>query len=178
LRVRRDGKGTEATMKSLAPAEDALRRRHEISELLKRGTDAPKRTRGPIGELLQRLADDQDLRPLFEVRTRRRSFMLFPERPSESDAAVGEVALDGLEISGLGGARTHLSRVEVEIHSDAELPDGVGELVGERRNALGLRPAGTSKVEAGLSTADLHPRGAPDLGPEEKSERSNKKDGR
>jgi triphosphatase len=178
LRVRRDGKGTEATMKSLAPAEDALRRRHEISELLKRGTDAPKRARGPIGELLRRLADDQDLRPLFEVRTRRRSFMLFPERPSESDAAVGEVALDGLEISGLGGARTRLSRVEVEIHSDAELPDAVGELVGERRNALGLRPAGTSKVEAGLSTADLHPRGAPDLGPEEKSERSNKKDGR
>ena len=177
LGVRRDSKGTEATMKSLAPAEDALRRRHEISEPLKRGTDAPKRTRGPVGELLRRLAGDRDLRPHLEVRTRRRSFMLFPERPSESDAAVGEVALDGSEISGPGGARTRLSRVEVEIHSDGELPDAVEELVGELRNALGLRPAGTSKFEAGL-TADLHLRGAPDLGPEEKSERSNKKDGR
>jgi inorganic triphosphatase YgiF len=34
LRLRRDGEGAEATMKAIASAEDALRRRREISEPL------------------------------------------------------------------------------------------------------------------------------------------------
>jgi inorganic triphosphatase YgiF len=110
LRIRRDGKDAEATIKALMPAEGALRRRREISEPLKRGTKTPKRTRGPVGELLRRVAGDRELRPLFEVRTRRRSFMLYRERAS-GDAAVGEVALDESEISGDGGTQTRLKRV-------------------------------------------------------------------
>src|SRR3712207_6905174 len=42
LRVRRDGKNVEATMKSLDPAEDGVRRRREISE--------PLRSAGPRSE--------------------------------------------------------------------------------------------------------------------------------
>src|SRR3712207_3049520 len=82
LRLRRDGGSAEATMKSLTPAEGALRRRREISEPLEGGIERPKKTSGPVGERLRRIADVADLRPLFEVRTRRRTYELRPERSS------------------------------------------------------------------------------------------------
>jgi triphosphatase len=178
LRVRRDGAGAEATMKSLTPAEDALRRRREISEPLVGGIESPKGARGPVGERLRMLAGD--LRPLFEIRTRRRTFALRPRelsadgivedasgdiRPRGKDAAVGELALDEWEISGDGEAQTRLSRVEVEV--DARLHEGVEEFVSEMRAALNLRPTETSKFGAGLSAAGLNPAVAPDLGPTE-----------
>ena len=81
LRVRRDGAGAEVTMKSLTPAEDALRRRREISEPLEGGIETPKGTGGPVGERLRRLAGE--LRPLFEVRTRRKTFDLRRFRHAE-----------------------------------------------------------------------------------------------
>jgi inorganic triphosphatase YgiF len=150
LRVRREGKGAEATMKSLTPAEGALRRRREISEPLKGNVKTPKGARGPVGERVRRLTGDRDLRPLFEARTRRRSFALHTERPSGK--SVGEVALDETEISGYG-----LSRVEVEMDSDAGLHHSVGEFVGRLRDALGLRPTEASKFEKGLAAAGLSP---------------------
>jgi triphosphatase len=183
LRVRRDGQSAEATMKSLTPAEGALRRRREISEPLE--GEAPKGARGPVGERLRGLAGN--LRPLFEVRTRRRTFALRPERPyvdrivedahpRERDAAVGELALDESEISGDGEVRTRLSRVEVEV--DAGFHDVVEGFVGEMRAALDLRPTETSKFEAGLSAASLSPPGASNLGSKQRTEHSGEKDGR
>ena len=180
LRLRRDGGSAEATMKALAPAEGALRRRREISEPLEGGIETPKKTRGPVGERLRRIAGVADLRPLFEVRTRRRTFALRPERSSpggivedalgnirrrEKDAPFGELALDETEVSGDAGARTSLSRIEVEV--EAGLHGSVEGFVGEMRAALNLRPTETSKFEAGLSVAGLSPAAAPDLGPTE-----------
>ncbi len=168
LRVRRDGKSAEATMKSLTPAEGALRRRREISVSLRSGgAKTLKKASGPVGEHLRRLAGARDLRPLFEVRTCRRTFALHPESLSEKDASAGELALDESEISGDGGAPTRLSRVEVEVGTDAELHDAVVEFVDGLRDALGLRPTETSKFEAGLSAAGLSPAVAPDFGPTE-----------
>ena len=183
LRVRRDGESAEATMKALAPAEGGLRRRREISEPLEdlvtlRGIS------GPVGERLRRLAGTADLRPLFEVHTHRRTFALCTETPSsgeivedgsgnirrqdsEQDAIVAEIALDESEIFANGGARTHLSRVEVEVGSDAAIHDGVGDFVEVLREALELRPTRASKFRTGLSVAGLSPEVAPDLGPKE-----------
>jgi triphosphatase len=157
LRVRRDGKDAEATMKSLAPAEGALRQRREISEPLKGNAKTPKGARGPVGERVRRLAGDRELHPLFEARTRRRSFALHPERPSGKSAAVGEVALDETEISGDGEVPTRLSRIEVEVDPDAPPRHGVEEFADELRDALELRPTGASKFETGLATAGLSP---------------------
>jgi triphosphatase len=204
LRVRRDGKGVEATMKSLSPAEDGLRRRREISEPLRSG--GPKtlmKARGPVGERLRALVGSRDLRPLFEVRTHRRTFAIRPDGSVDADgsssqivedatgnirrreetlsadeilvdatggihrrgsgAALGEVALDSSEISG-GAEATRLQRVEVEVEETSELHDEVGRFVDELRGSQGLRPAGVSKFEAGLSASGLRPEGAPELG--------------
>ena len=184
LRLRRDGESAEVTMKSLAPAEDALRRRREISEPLEGGIETPKGTSGPVGERLRRIAAGVgDLRLLFEVRTSRRTFALRPERtspdgtvenasgsnrrrekdPGFGELAIGELAIDESEISGDGEARARLSRIEVEV--DAWLHESVEGFVGEMRAALNLRPTETSKFEAGLSVAGLDPAVAPDLGP-------------
>ncbi len=174
LRLRRDGEGAEATMKSLTPAEDALRRRREISEPLEGGIEVPEGSSGPVGERLRRLADAGDLRPLFEVRTRRRTYVLRPEtivedasgniRLRESDTAIGELTLDESEI-GEGEARTRLSRIEVEVGPSSGLHESIEAFVERLRETLGLRPTRTSKFEAGLSVAGLDPAVAPDLGP-------------
>jgi triphosphatase len=182
MRVRRDNESAEATMKALAPAEGGLRRRREISEPLE-GVETPKGIPGPVGERARRVAGSADLRPLFEVSTRRRTYALLTETPSsgeivedtsgtirqknsEEDAIVlAEIALDESEIFANGGASTHLSRVEVEVGSDDAIHDGVGDFVEVLREALKLRPTGTSKFKTGLSVAGLSPEVAPDLGP-------------
>jgi triphosphatase len=94
LRVRRDGRRFEATMKSLAPPEDSgLKRRREISEPLRSGGFKPLTTaRGPVGERLRLLTGMRDLRRLFEVRTRRKTFKLRPEAEGP-DSLSGEVVV-------------------------------------------------------------------------------------
>jgi triphosphatase len=182
MRVRRDGQSAEATMKALVPPEGGLRRRREISEPLG-SVHTPKGIPGPVGDRIRRLTDTADLRPLFEVSTRRRTFALGSETPSsgeivedasgnirqqnsEQDAIViAEVALDESEIFANEGASTHLSRVEVEVGSDDAINDGVGDFVEALREALKLRPTRTSKFRTGLSVAGLSPALAPDLGP-------------
>jgi triphosphatase len=171
LRVRNtDGQSAQATMKSLAPPEDGLRRRREISEPME-GIKTPKGISGPVGDRVRRLAGTADLRPLFEVRTRRRSFVLRTETPSsgeivedtsgnirpqnsEQDATVAEIALDESEIFANGGASTHLSRVEVG--SEAAINDGVGDFVEVLKEALKLRPTRSSKFRTELSVAGVN----------------------
>jgi triphosphatase len=184
MRVRRDNESAEATMKALSPAEGGLRRRREISQPIE-GVETLKGIPGPIGERARRLAGTADLRPLFEVRTRRRTYALrtgtpssgeivedtsgtIRQRNSEQDAiVVAEIALDESEIFANGGAPTHLNRVEVEVGSDAAIHDGVGDFVEVLRESLKLRVTRTSKFRTGLSVAGLSPEVAPDLGPTE-----------
>ena len=183
LRVRNtDGKSAEATMKALSPAEDGLRRRREISEPLE-GVETPKGISGPVGERVRRLAGTAHLRPLFEVRTLRRTFALCTDTPcsgeivedtsgnirpqnSEQDAIVAEIALDESEIFANGEA-TNLSRVEVEVGSDAVIHEGVRDFIEVLREALELRPTLISKFRTGLSVAARSPAVALDLGPTE-----------
>ena len=134
----------------------ALRQRREISEPLKGNAKIPKVTRGPVSERVRRLAGARDLRPLFEVRTRRRIFEILAIG-ADGNIAVGEIALDGSEV--FGETSAHLSRIEVEIDSSASLHAGVAEFMDEMRDGLGLRPTGLAKVELGLSAA-LNPSGA------------------
>jgi triphosphatase len=183
LRIRRNGQSAQATMKALVPPEDGLRRRREISEPIE-GIETVKGIPGPVGERVRRLASSADLRPLFEVRTRRHTYALRTEPPSsgeivedglgnihqqnsEQDAIVAEIALDESEIFANGGASTHLNRVEVEVGSEAAIHDGIGDFVEVLREALKLSPTGTSKFKTGLSVAGLSPEVAPDLGPTE-----------
>jgi CHAD domain-containing protein len=183
MRVRNtDGQSAEATMKALSPAEGGLRRRREISEPIE-GVETLKGIPGPVGDRVRRLAGTADLCPLFEVRTHRRTYALRTGTPSsgeivedgsgnirrqnsEQDAiVVAEIALDESEIFANGGASTHLSRVEVEVGSDAAIHDGVGDFVQVLKEALKLRATRRSKFSTGLSVAGLSPAVAPDLGP-------------
>src|SRR5215208_2037935 len=154
--------------------EGALRQRREISEPLKGNAKTPTVTRSPVGERVRRLAGARDLRPLFEVRTRRRIFELLAngDVPVRSD---GEIALDGSEV--FGETPAHLSRIEVEIDSSASLHAGVAEFVDEMRNGLGLRPTGLAKFDLGLSATALNPSEASILDLKQRTEPSNEKAG-
>ena len=154
--------------------EGAFRQRREISEPLKGKAKTPKVTRSTVGERVRRLAGARDLRPLFEVRTRRRIFEILAngDVPVRSD---GEIALDGSEV--FGETPAHLSRIEVEIDSSASLHAGVAEFVDEMRNGLGLRPTGLAKFDLGLSATALNPSEASILDLKQRTEPSNEKAG-
>jgi inorganic triphosphatase YgiF len=154
--------------------EGALRQRREISEPLKGNAKTPKVTRGPVGERVRRLAGARDLRPLFEVRTRRRIFELLAVG-ADGNIAVGEIALDESEI--FGETPAHLSRIEVETDSNASLHAGVAEFMDEMRDGLGLRPTWLAKFELGLCAAALNPSGASILDLKQRTEPSNEKAG-
>lgn len=181
LRIRWEasGKGTEVTMKSIASGAGNLHRRREISESLAGdGLDALQKARGPVGIRLKALAGPRKMRPIFEVRTRRRTFeLLLDGQPTDSEKArvggsanvvrVGEVALDDSEVP-LGDGSTHLARVEVEVNASAGIvPPQLEDFVKEMEAALGLRPVVISKYEAGLFATGQDPKdgeGAGDKG--------------
>ena len=161
LRVRWRGKSAEATMKSLAPAEDGLRRRREVTETLEDGgPETLEDGGGPVGGLLKTLRGARELRPLFENRTRRKTFAV---RIRDSEAPdAGEVALDDCEIRSETGAEiVRLRRVEVEVPEESEAVRGFVE---ELRRGLGLCPASLSKFGTGLRAAGLEPASEPDFG--------------
>ncbi len=177
LRVRQEvpDKDSEVTMKSLVAANGNLHRRREMSESLKSDKhDMLFMTPGPIGVRLRKLVSPRELRPIFEVRTRRQTFdLLLDEQPkapgkvrtdSSADVVrVGEVALDNSEIP-LGDGSVCLTRVEVEV--DASVTSASSKLEGfvkAMEGALGLRPAAMSKYEAGLSVTGQNPNGEPSL---------------
>ena len=80
LRIRRTGRTTaeaaEATLKQINSAttgEHGLRSRREVSELLEQADpELLRQSNGPVGERVRAVAGKKKLRPLFEVRTRRR----------------------------------------------------------------------------------------------------------
>lgn len=167
LRVRRRGQAAEATMKSLEEVEDGPRNRREISEVLTMPEDgrldeALRGAEGPVGERLKALIGGAVLEPLFEVKTRRRSYRL----ELEGGIAAGEVALDETEIPLEDGEEpVYLRRVEVELDpADGEI-ELVQPFVEQLRAGCQLTPALSSKYEAALLACGLEPPGPPELGP-------------
>src|SRR5580765_2369012 len=156
LRLRRVGRrrGAEATLKALVPSESDAepRNRLELSELVDRGDPHLLRdSTGPVGERVRAVAGKKQLLPLFEVRTRRRTFALTLNGLPPAELALDETAIASADES--GAAR--LRRVEVEV-PEASLA-ALGLFVERLRDECALQPARLSKYEAGLLSADLRP---------------------
>ncbi|HET6171762.1 MAG TPA: CHAD domain-containing protein [Gaiellales bacterium] len=157
LRIRRLGRrhGAEASLKGLNPVSGGvpgLRSRLELSERLE-GADLQTllRAGGPVGRRVRALRGRKRLLPLFEVRTRRRTFVLnAPGSPS------GTIAFDETAIRPpRGGSPVRLQRVEIEVPPAAA--QVLEPFVLELRDACALQPAGLSKFEVGLLSYDLGP---------------------
>jgi triphosphatase len=149
---RRGDAETEVTLKALGsgPTAAGPRIRREVSEQLDRPDPALLGTvNGPVGERVRAVAGKRRIAPLFEVRTRRRTFSVRSTgRPS------GEIALDETTIRlPTGGVPARLRRVEVEVPEGAE--QAMSPFVEGLREACGLQPAGLSKYQAGLLSAGL-----------------------
>ena len=159
LRVRRSGRGkqagAEATLKELgsrATVDPGLRRRREVSERLQEADlRMLAQSDGPVAARVRAVAGKKNVRPLFEVRTRRRSFSL-----EVDDFAPGVIALDETAIRpGAGGAATRLQRVEIKA-PEATLA-ALRPFVERLRIECRLQPARLTKYEAGALAAGLKP---------------------
>ena len=162
LRTRRHGRRDDITLKTAQWAEEeGLRQPLEVCQELPKSGLSDLGPDGPVGRRAYAIAGRKPLRPVLEVRTRRRSFAL---RVDGSDAA--EIALDDtLIVVGNGQRPMQLRRVDVRVFG--EWMDALGPLVLQLRAACGLQPATLSKFEAGLLALGLEIPGPPDLGPTE-----------
>jgi CHAD domain-containing protein len=157
VRVRRASRAkdarAEATLKELeskTSGEGGLRSRREVSERLEEADHALlSQSEGPVGRRINAVAGKKKLRPLFEVRTRRRRFSV-----QVGDLPPGEIALDETAIRpGAGGAATRLHRVEIEVPEAAV--SALEPFVEQFRAACRLQPAQLTKYETGVLTVGL-----------------------
>ncbi len=173
LRLRRLGGRAstrgEATLRGLGNgAENAsgLRDRREISQELGRAeSQSLAGADGPVADRVRAVAGGKPLLVLFEVRTRRRRFLL-----EENGTTLGEIALDETSIHPSDGSPpARLRRVEIE--ATAVEARRLEPFVNELREACGLQPALLGTFEAGLLSAGLAAPpidtfGATEVGPE------------
>ncbi|MGH2556362.1 MAG: CHAD domain-containing protein [Actinomycetota bacterium] len=162
LRVREGGQKAEATLKSMVPAAEGMRRRTEVTEEFPAANlESLVRSEGPVGSRVRLIVGKRLPRPLFEVRTSRRSFSL-----QAGGEPVGEIAVDRTTIPVVDGAEpVRLRRVEVEV-GDPDQP-AVASFVGELRAGGGLHEATVSKFEAGLIALGEPSPPTTELGPTE-----------
>jgi CHAD domain-containing protein len=166
LRLRVDQSGTEATMKSLSAGASGLRDRTEIAEALPAGSlETLPASAGPVGRRVRAVAGSHAIRPMFQVRTRRQTYLV-----SSNGSAAAEVALDATTIPVEGREPARLLRVEIETNG-GPTPE-LADFVGKMRDACGLTPASVSKFEAGLLARGLAPERSLDLGSSEISSES------
>jgi triphosphatase len=183
LRVRRDSENVEATMKALAsPQDGGLKKRREISEPLKNsGAGALATARGPVGDRLRLLAGTRDLRPLFEIHTRRRIFELRSEEidgPNGSDGEVvvgpegdirrneeGSVFADEVKVDALGNIhKLEKGRILAEVALDESEFSGGEEGASLTRIEVEVADEGSCAgvaafVDGLLGSLDLRPTG-------------------
>ena len=163
LRIRHaGGKKVEATMKRLASTSRkvGVRNRREISEPL----DAPEidvlnGATGPVGDRVRALTGPEELRPLFEVRTRRSTYNLMLDGFRAGEIAIDETAIPLEEEA----EPARIRRVEVEV--EPELFDRLEPFVERLREECRLSPAVASKYESGLFARGITPPAPPDFGP-------------
>jgi triphosphatase len=167
LRIRRVGRrrGGEATLKALGgrPEDSAEpRNRIELSQFVEATEPGLLlRATGPVGERVRAVAGKKPLLPLFEVRTRRRTFALALDGLPPAELALDETAIASPESA--GAAR--LRRVEVEVPEPSQA--ALGGFVARLRDECALQPAKLTKYEAGLLSSDLRPAEAERFGPTE-----------
>jgi triphosphatase len=162
VRTRRHGQQDEITLKDTqAAGKSGLRQRLEVTEELPVAGVTALGTTGPVGRRIHAVAGRRPLRPVLQVRTRRRPFAL---RIGGQDAA--EIALDDtIIVVGNGQRPMQLRRVEVEVRP--EWVNALTPIVRQLRASCGLQPATLSKFEAGLLALGVVIPGPPDLGPTE-----------
>jgi CHAD domain-containing protein len=171
LRVRQTGHEREATMKQLAAARDGRHQRRELTTPLaiataRTETEGPRprsvidRLEGLLAERIHAVAGTHPVRPIVELRTRRRRVTI-----ARDGRAVGELALDVTSVPGADAtvsARFH--RVEVEVAPGVEAAE-LQPLIDAWRAGPTLAPVDESKFEAALRIRGIVPRPVDDLGP-------------
>jgi CHAD domain-containing protein len=160
LRLRLLAGQTTATLKTLAEAQDGLRRRREISEALPAADlDSLRNAPGPVGQRVRLVAGSKPVQALFEVHTHRQKYTVMLD-----GLPAAAIALDSTSVPvGEAAEPFRLRRVEVEV-AEASLAD-LQPFVEGMRADCGLQTAILSKYDLGLFARGLQPAGLPDLGP-------------
>ncbi|MBI3767723.1 MAG: CHAD domain-containing protein [Deltaproteobacteria bacterium] len=170
LRVRQTGHEREATMKQLAAARNGRHQRRELTAPLAIATarveaDRPRprnvidRLDGLLADRIHAVAGTHAVRPIVELRTRRRRFAI------ERDGRVlGELALDvtSVPVEGAPGP-AHFHRVEVEVAAGVDAAELEPFAEACRREVM-LAPTDESEFEAAMRVRGVVPNPVASLG--------------
>ena len=157
-RVRSKGAEAELTLKSMAEPRDGMRSRRELTEMLESPDVQPWQAPGACGAMIRAVAGRNALQPIFRLQTRREVFNV-----SNEDGHFAEIALDETSIPVGEDRPVRLSRVEIEVESNAvaRAKPFVQALVSANR----LTEAETSKFESALiATGQSAPAAAAEFG--------------
>jgi len=160
-RVRVSGESAEATLKSLAPADDGLAVRNEWSEPLRRTAvglwlrGLPRG--GALAARLHPLLRGARLRVLFRLRQDRTVY-----RVRTRDGSLIQVSADSVR---WGGNRPRPALLEIEIELLGGSVESLRRVAAKLKKKLDLRPAKESKYAYGLRLAGLSRPGPPERRP-------------
>lgn len=157
LRVRRLADSAEVTMKAFGVEQGGLRSRIEINQQLPAVDADPLGEAGPVRDRLRRLLGSRGLRPLFEIETHRRPYLIQQHGGTLATLTLDEAVVDQ------AATLAPIRRVEVEEAYPGAM-SALGQFIEALRTATGLQIATQSKFEAGLSAAALSPTDGFDFG--------------
>jgi triphosphatase len=159
LRLRRvEGRATVATLKAVTRNGRGPAVRREVEQELS-DEETLAREAGSVSDRVRLLVRDDILRPLFQVKTKRRPFAV-----QMGEAEVAELVLDDAVFPRERFGDTRLQRVEVEETREGGLEQAKA-FIESLVVSCGLARARTSKFEAGLQAHGIVPATTPYLGP-------------
>jgi len=151
LRLRRQGRHWEATMKSGGRVDGDLHERTELTVALAGPPPSPFTTLpGPLQVQLAALVAGRPLTPILTSTIHRRRFDLCaPDAPAATEA-VAELALDQVHLNGPQGGPPETTYYEVEVERRHGERGDVALAARWLRRGFNLLPSGESKFARGL----------------------------
>ncbi len=152
LRLRRQGRRWEATLKGAGPVEGTVHERPELTVALPSAPALPfVSPPGPLHTRLAALIAGRQLTPILVSEIHRRRFDVLPPDPAVPPEPIAELVVDRVHLRAPLGGQPETSYCEVEVERRHGNRDDVVSLARVLRQGFNLTPSIESKFGRGLT---------------------------
>jgi inorganic triphosphatase YgiF len=152
LRLRRQGRQWEATLKWAGQVEGDVHERPELTVALPRAPSLPfAPLPGPLHARLAALVAGRQLTPILTSEIHRRLFDVLPPEPTAPPEPIAELALDRVRLRAPGDGQPETTYCEVEVERRQGGRRDIASLARLLRDGFNLVPSSESKLGRGLT---------------------------
>ena len=152
LRLRRQGRRWEATLKWAGQVEGDVHERSELTVALPSAPALPfAPLAGPLHTQLAALVAGRQLTPVLTSEIHRRLFDVFPASPTATAEPIAELALDRVHLRAPGDGQPETTYCEVEVEQRQGERRDIASLAQLLRDGFNLAPSSQSKFARGLT---------------------------